>query len=350
MTHPVATAPIGYYGGDDGYSIDRAADALGRRVAAETGDDRPLERWRTGGDRTSAAEIAERAATGVLFGGGTLAVVDAPGPLLRSKADREALFAVLGVVAPGNALAFTAITDGSSGRPSAALEALREAVAAAGGEAREFRAPTAGGMARWIEERATERGMTLAPGAAKALAERVGAFVREGDVDRSGQGRLAVAELAKLALYRPGGAVTADDVAALVAEAVPASTWAMLDAVAMRGVGSAASLLERVLDATPEPVVLVQLHRRIRELLEVADRRERGETPGSLVRTMKLKPFRAETLARQAASWTPGELEDALGGLLELDATIKGAAGIASGESQRRLAFTMWLAESVAPR
>ena len=62
------------------------------------------------------------------------------------------------------------------------------------------------------------------------------------------------------------------------------------------------------------------------------------------------KPFRAETLARQAAAWTLPELETALDGLLELDATVKGAGGAMANERARRLAFTLWLAERVAPR
>ena len=51
------------------------------------------------------------------------------------------------------------------------------------------------------------------PGAARELATRVGGFVREGDVERQHQGRIAVMELEKLALrHADGGPVTADDV------------------------------------------------------------------------------------------------------------------------------------------
>jgi DNA polymerase III delta subunit len=190
--------------------------------------------------------------------------------------------------------------------------------------------------------------MRLERGAAAALAERVGAFVREGDIDRRRQGQLAVQELDKLALYRLGEPVTADDVRALVAEAVPASTWALLDAIAFRKMADAADLLERVLDVTPEPVVLIQLHRRLRELIEVADLVTTGTPIRDLPRVLKLHPFRAETLARQAAAWTLDELEKALDGLLELDATVKGAGQAMGTERSRRLAFTLWLATSVA--
>jgi DNA polymerase III delta subunit len=346
---PAPTLPVGYYFGDDAWSVEQAAEALAGRVAPDDGP--RLERWRATGATTSAALIGERVATGALFGGGTIAIVADPGPLIRSKAGREELAATLATIAPGNALAFVEALDRfpKDGRLTGDRAALASAVEAAGGEVRGFQAPTMGGMARWIEDRATERGMLLERGAAQVLAERVGAFVREGDVDRRRQGQLAVQELDKLALYRLGEPVTADDVRALAAEAVPASAWALLDAIAWRRIRDATDLLDRVLEATPEPVVLVQLHRRLRELIEVADLVATGTPTRELPRLLKLHPFRAETLAKQAAGWTLGELEDALDGLLELDATVKGAGRPTVGEPARRLAFSLWLATRVAP-
>lgn len=343
-------APIAYYFGDDAWSVEHAADALGRQVAGSDGE--RLTRWRTTGATTSAALVGERIATGALFGGGTLAIVADPQPLIRAKANREALIAILPTVAPGNALVFVETLDRypKDGRLTADRAALAAAIETAGGEVRGFAAPTAGGMARWIEDRAGERGMRLDRGAAQALAERVGAFVREGDIDRRRQGQLAAQELDKLALYRLDETVTAEDVQALVAEAVPASAWALLDALAFRRTHDAADLLERVLDVTPEPVVVVQLHRRLRELLEVADLVAGGTPIRDLPRVLKLHPFRAEQLAKQAAAWTVDELVDALDDLLELDATVKGAGGPMVDERARRLAFTLWLAGRVAPR
>lgn len=342
-------APLGYYFGDDSYSLERAADSLAQRAAGA--DSQRLGRWRTSGATTSAALIGERVATGAMFGGGTVAIVADPGPLIRSKAGRESLVAMLSIVAPGNALVFIDALERwpKDGRLTGNAAALAGAIETAGGEVRGFAAPTMGGMARWIEDRAAERGMRLDRGAAQALATRVGGFVREGDVDRRRQGQLAAQELDKLALYRLDAPVTVDDVEALVAEAVPASTWALLDAIAWRRMRDAADLLERILDATPEPVVLGQLHRRLRELLEVADLVATGTPLRDLPRVLKLHPFRAEQLAKQAAGWTPDELEGALDGLLDLDATVKGAGRAMVGERTRRLAFTLWLATRVAP-
>jgi DNA polymerase III delta subunit len=336
---------LAYYRGDDGYMLDRAVTRIADRLEQDTGV-RP-DRWRAAGAETSAPAIAERVATAPLFGGGTVAVVVDPAPLLRSKDARGALEAAIRNVAPGNALVF--VEQGDAGnRRAAALGGLEGAVQRAGGEAKVFKAPTADGLAGWIVARATERDLRLAPGAAKELARRVGGFVREGDVDRQQQGALAVAELEKLALYRPDGAITEDDVKALVPEVVPDSTWAFLDAVAERRAAAAGPMLDHLLESTPEPVILVQLHRRLRELLIAVDLLAARTPPAALVKAIGGHPFRVQKLAEQAARWTPAELEAALEGLLDLDAMVKGAPDAYATDGQRRLAFAIWVRERVA--
>ena len=97
-----------------------------------------------------------RVATAPLFGGGTVAVIVDPAPLLRSKADREAMDRAIGNVAPGNALVFIEQGDAGTRRP-AALQGLETAVLKAGGDAKAFKAPREGqlaGMDRGPGERA----------------------------------------------------------------------------------------------------------------------------------------------------------------------------------------------------
>ena len=338
-------AIVAYYRGDDGWSLDRAADLVARRIEQDTGA-RP-ERWRVPGLETTASAIGERVATAPLFGGGTVAIVVDPAPLLRAKAERQALDGAIATIAPGNALVF--IEQGDAGtRRSAALQGLEAAVLKAGGEARAFRAPRAGELAGWIVARATERQMKVEPAAARELARRIGGFVTEGDVDRQRMGALAVAELDKLSLYRPFDPVSEEDVRALVPEVVPDSTWAMLDAVAERRATVAGPALDRLLETTPEPVITVQLHRRLRELLITADLASRRAKPADIVKAIGGHPFRAQKLVEQARAWTLEELEDALEGVQDLDAMVKGAPGSGSTERQRRLAFALWVEERVA--
>jgi DNA polymerase III delta subunit len=346
----VSSAPaaaIGYYFGIDLYQLDAAAIALGERAAGVGGE--PLGRWRVRGGATTVEAIAERIATGSMFGGGTLAIVLEPAPLLRAKASRDALFGIVGLVAPGNALAFVDPLENiaTERKPlDGSRSALREAVLAAGGEARLIPALTQGGLTRFIRDRAVAIGLRLGNGAAEELARRIGGFVGQGDADLGGLGQLAAGELDKAALYRLDDELSLEDVRAIVPEVIPSSLWALTDAVGMRR-ADAAGHLERALEVTAEPVIVVLLHRRIRELLELADRIAQGASLVIAARAMKLHEFRARTLETQARRWSPAELEAALGGLLELDATVKGSGAGGSGEHARQLGFTLWLAEFV---
>jgi DNA polymerase III delta subunit len=342
-------AAIGYFWGDDGYGLDRAAAGIGERLAAAAGV--APERWNVSGGDASAARIGERVATATLFGGGTLAVVSDPGPLFRSRDGREALADTLRMVAPGNGLVFIEPLERlpKPKDPDTARQAFVAVIRAAGGEARLLAAPNGGALVRWIEDRARERSIRLGQGSAAEIARRLGGLVREGDVDRRRQGQLAVAEIEKLALLHvDGGEVTLDDVRALVPEAVPGSAFAFLDALGERRSGEATDLLERLLETSPEPVVLAQIYGRVRQLLDVADRLAAGQESRDLASGLKVHPFVLEKLVRQAHAWSVAELEAALGGLLELDILVKGANRTGSTEIGRRLAFTLWLADHVA--
>ena len=344
------TAPLAYYWGDDAYGLEAALDAF-RHDPNRFPDGAP-ERWRPETERTDPArllgEIRERLATGSMFGSGSVAIIRGAGALVRSSEGKAQLFEAIATIAPGNGLVVLEETE--SGAKDPPSKTVADAVRGAGGDVRPFVAPRQDALAAWIETRARERQIKLATGVARELATRVGGFVREGDVERQYQGRLAVMELEKLALrHAEDEPVTVEDVHDLVPEAVPGSMWAFVDAVGQRRRNRALELLERLIEDKPAPVLLAVLHRRIRELIEVQDRLERGESPGSLVRSMRLQPFRAETLAGQARAWTGPELDAALDGLVALDAQVKGVGGRASTEARDRLAFDLWITDRVAP-
>ena len=339
---------VALFWGDDELSTSRAVERL---AAAHAGPDGVgLERWEirgeVGGAGDFVGQVVERVSTPVMFGGGTLAVVSNVGPLLRRAEHRDALLGAIGTLAPGNALVFVEATP--SGTKAPPQKRLVDAIAAAGGLVREFRSPKAGGLTAWIESEARERGMVLGPGASKELAARIGGFVQEGDAERRHQTRIASGELDKLTLYRPGGPIEVADVRALVPEALPGSVWAFTDAVGERRTDKATELLERLIETTPEPVLVTVLHRRIRELLEVADRLAAGEALPAIGRAMKVaSEFRVRNLAAQARTWTVDELRAALDGLVELDAMVKGAPGSESDAAQRRMAFALWIVDHV---
>lgn len=347
----MTTSPLAYVWGDDDLALGRAVDRLGAALAAEGGA--ALERWDLRGEMASAtaqlASLHERIATPVMFGGGTLAIVANVGALMRTTVGRDAMLAAVGLLAAGNALVI--VDEAKSGAKAPSQKRLVEAVKAAGGTVRDYASPKGGGLAGWIEREARERGMELGAGAAKEIAERVGGFVQENDAERRYQTRNASMELDKLALYRATTPVSVDDVRALVPEAVPSSIWGFVDAVGERKTDRALTLLDRVIATTAEPVLVVVLHRRVRELLELGDRLAGGTNLPTAARAMGINSeYRAGTLAAQARAWTTGELAEALDGLVELDALVKGAPGTWADAAQRRLAFTLWVMDHTTRR
>ena len=78
-----------------------------------------LERWDVKGDATAAGSIIgqleERLSTSVMFGGGTLAVLLGPGPVIRRNEHRDRLLAAIDAMAPGNALAIVEASGDSTG-------------------------------------------------------------------------------------------------------------------------------------------------------------------------------------------------------------------------------------------
>jgi DNA polymerase III delta subunit len=345
-------APLLYVWGDDELLAERLVTRFATKLESQVGS--PLERWDLRADATSAAidvaRLHERLATPAMFGGGTLAVVANAGVLVKRNDTRDLVVETIGLMAPGHGLAVVEAAKSNAKGPG--IRRLADPMKAAGGTIASAMAPRPTALAAWITDEARDRGLVLAGGAARELAHRLGARVTEGDVDRRFLSRVASGELDKLQLRHAidEGPVTAEDVRALVAETRPASVWALSDAVGERRAEAASATLDRLLDATPEPVILAVLHRRIVELLEIGDRVTGGLNLPEAARAMGItSEFRAKTLASQARKWSIAELTAALDGLVSLDAMVKGVPGFESDTAQRRLAFLLWVRDRVTP-
>jgi DNA polymerase III delta subunit len=346
--------PLLYVWGDDDLVAARLVERFAVALAAETGV--PPERWEVRGELATAAsqvaQLHERLATPSMFGGGTLAVVTNPGALVRRNDTRDATFEAIALVAPGNGLVVVeASRSDTRARKAPGQKRLSDAIRTAGGQLAPAFAPPPQRLGTWIEDEARVRGLALEAGAARELAERLGSRVTEGDVERRHVTRIASTELDKLALRHAvdGGPVRVDDVRELVAESTPGSVWALTDAVGDRRRDAALVALDRLIDTTPEPVLLAVLHKRVRDLLEVGDRFAAGEKPHEVIAATGLNPYVVEKLQGQARRWSIDELRAALHGLVELDAMVKGAPGSAADTAQRRLAFTVWVRDNAGP-
>jgi DNA polymerase III delta subunit len=361
-----AASSVAYIWGEDALGIERAMQAWATTLGAPG---EPLETWRVSLDDDAGDEsagsgasakrrtrtldaIEEHLSTIPMFGAGTLVLLRQPGPLLAESAARDRLLGLATSVPPGNALGISDLVASGAKAP-AAKGVLRDGVSAIGGHVVECPVMSGARLEAWLAERATELGSSLEPAAARLLADRVGANVRESDVDRRRRSELADAEVVKLAIYRPGAVITRADVDALVAESIPGSTWAFLDAVGMRDGPSSSALAERLLgEATPMPVLVSQLHRRIRDLLLVREHLDAGSRPPQIVKELKLQPFRAQKLSEQARRWSLADLEAAIQDLLDLDLRSKGialdGATLQMSPAIDALALQAWLARHVA--
>ncbi len=359
------TPPLAYFWGEDAFMIERAARDYTERISPPG---EPMEVFRASldddaGEESGSASVAKRRARALdgieqhlgmapLFGAGTLVIVRQPAGLLAEKTARARLIGLVTTVPPGNALCVTDLTASGAKSP-AARGALRDAIADAGGVSQEFKTPGAGRLEPWLVSRAEELDIELQPQAARLLAERVGGHIRESDVDRRRRTELANGELEKLALYKPGGSIAHEDVDALVSESIPGSTWAFLDAVGTRAGGVATTLAERLLsDGTPLPVLITQIHRRLRDLILMRELMDAGTKPPQIVKELRLQPFRAKKLAEQARNWSGPALDAALVELLALDLRSKGIALDGStlqvSESIDALAVQTWIARHAA--
>ena len=348
---PPGTAPLAYFWGDDAYGLEAALDAF--RNDPRRFPDGPPERWRPEAERTEPArllgEIRERLATGSMFGGGSVAILRGAGGLIRSNDARAQLLGAFETIAPGNGLAIVEETE--SGAKDPPSKTLADAIRNAGGEVRWLKAPREGELAAWIEARAREREIRLGPGVARELATRVGGFVREGDVERQHQGRIAVMELEKLTLRHAAG--RAGD--GRRRPGARRGGRAGLD-VGVRRRG-------RDAPARPRPRAPRAPHRRQAgagppgRAPPPDPRADRGPGPARARRVTGLAGALDAPRAVPGRDARPsGARLDGSGarrqrstGLVELDAQVKGVGGRRSTDARDRLAFDLWITDRVAP-
>jgi competence protein ComEC len=365
--------PVALIGGDDAFGLEREARAFGDRIATEDGT--VLRTVRVSGTwrRTAEAEekagaILESVATGSLFGDGALVIAaDAPA-LARSESARATLLSAIRSVAPGNVLVLLSLVN-DMGRQPAGFAGLRTAVVEAGGAVVKVDLPR--DLVAWIRQTGPALGAHLDGPAAQELARRIGALERGGDLDRRALASTAAAELEKLALYRPDGEVTVADVALVVAERLPASLFRLVDAIGARRAPEAVALLDRAAATTPPPVLVVRIHRRLRDIAIARDLAARGEPKIAIARALGWLPatpaqaraggearraepdlgkveWRVDRILDEARRWTDEEVAGALDGLLAADAAMKGERS--SSERAQRLELALWVVERVAQR
>jgi DNA polymerase III delta subunit len=171
-----------------------------------------------------------------------------------------------------------------------AMAALRDAVEKAGGEVHVFGAPSARELPGRLVAAARERGFELEAAAARIL------------IDRLGDGTLRLmTELDRLALWaEPGGAVTAEDLEAMVADTSEEAAWTLSDALVARDSGAAVKAAERLLAQGESVTGLVyQAAKRLREAHGAVSALESGSSQKEVERSLRMHPYAAKMLMRK---------------------------------------------------
>jgi DNA polymerase-3 subunit delta len=182
------------------------------------------------------------------------------------------------------------------------------------GYVKQFDPPDSEGLPSWIAERAREHGGEIDPAAARELAALV-----EDDL------RLLDQEITKLVIHAGGErAITIADVANLVPYAQAAVIFDLVDALGRRDGKVAARTLHGLLQMGEHPLgILGMVVRQFRLLLQLKDLEAEGASLQDVIRTLRLHPFPARKLHRQATYFTAAQLAQVYRYLLEIDVAIK---------------------------
>ena len=282
---------------------------------------------------TPAEAVAALCNAGSLFGDARLVVVedvdgrrDSDGRLKGGwkAADAEVVASYLGSPAPATVLALV----GEDVKKSTAL--YKACVKA--GDVLEY-AVEKKKLHGWVADQFRQRGARAEPEACAALVQLVGDDLHA----------LAL-EVDKLATWADGEPIGEREVEALAAAAADAPIFTLTDAWAVRdtarALGASETIFER--ESKPRRDTAARLASalgghlgRLRSLKRLA---AEGVRPKEAAGKLRLHPFYAEKLGRQAEAFSPEELHDAVVRLAELDGALKGQSKLAPDlEVQRAL-------------
>ncbi|HZO05386.1 MAG TPA: DNA polymerase III subunit delta [Solirubrobacterales bacterium] len=192
---------------------------------------------------------------------------------------------------------------------------LLKAVKAAKGEVHEFEAPKARDMPRVLVADAQGLGFRLDPAAARVL------------VDRMGANPLRLRnELERLALWAgEGGAVSADDLDAMIADTSEAAVWSLSDALLEGDAATALRIGEQLISQGENITGLIYgLASRLRQACAAAAKLEEGVPPAQVESSLKMHPYAAKQLVRRLNNANLADLRLATEALAELELWCRG--------------------------
>jgi DNA polymerase-3 subunit delta len=307
--------PIHLYWGDDEAARQRALAAQIEALVDPAWASINLSRL-DGADPAQAARALEEARTPP-FGAGSRVVVLQRSPFCQAcPAELAAQLEAAVDLIPDNGHLFLV----SDGKPDARLRTTKRLRALA--EEQSFTLPPVwdgAGQLERVQNAARDRGLTLAPGAAEALAEAIGS-----------DGMRLASELEKLALHAgsAAGPITAEAVAALIGGQVT-SSLAVGDALLAQHPAEAIALVEALLEVgEPALRIVAALASQIRGWLWVSLLERSGEQDVAVIAKAAGigNPKRIYVMRKQIRGRSPEQLLALLRRLLDVEAALKRGA------------------------
>jgi DNA polymerase III subunit delta len=318
--------PVYLITGNDRPKVATALARLRRHFAPESVE-------RVSALESSGADAVALCNSGSLFGDGRLVIVDdvdgRPSGERRlsggwKAAEIAAIDAYLRAPAPTTVLALV-------GHDVKKSSPLGKACARAG-DVLEYSLAKKG-LTQWVAERFAQHGVRAEPDACAVLVHLVGE-----DLDA------LASEIDKVAAWAAGEPVGEREIEELVAATADTPTYALTDAWARRDPAAALAASEAILDREGRPrrdtvprlaSALAGHAGRMRRLKRLA---AEGVRPREAAGRLRMHPFHAEKVARQAEGFSFEELDEATARLAALDLALKGDSRLAPDlELQRAL-------------
>ncbi len=174
-------------------------------------------------------------------------------------------------------------------------------------------------LVRWMQEEAACRGNVMPGSAAEYLRFSCG-----DDVSLLSQ------EIEKASLYlgNEKKEITVDTLKVVGSRTTDRTLFELVDAVAERKASVAFVVLQDLLiQGKPLVLLISMLSRHFLQMLEVYWLLREGVSPARLPQVMDIHPFVAKKLLRQIRTYQLAEIEKIVGGLLELDLSLKKGQG-----------------------
>ena len=213
-------------------------------------------------------------------------------------------------------VAFFGRDEGRSKTPAA----LAKAVEKAGGSVAVEATLKGKDLPRWLSGEATKLGVELDSAGARELVAVVG----------ERQQRL-LREVEKLAIEHGAGAkLGVDEVEAVAAHSAERQVWGLVDALVARdGREATRAYLELREQGEALPRLIPLMARRLREVLAIAVRLERGEGSAQIKEALKMPSWMADRRIREARGTDADGLRRALEGLSTLELSTRGLGDLA---------------------